>query len=84
MICPGVGTAVGAALGFIGAAVGSIAANKLAHWLIPTDEATRLETNEQKQTAQGQAQLVQMVAQKVQSGEKVPDNVVQAAQRLVA
>ena len=81
-ICPGVGTAVGAALGFIGGAAGSILASKVMKIFIPTDEATKLEANAQKKTPEGQAQLLSLVLQNAQAGEKVPEKVLVSAQNV--
>ena len=81
-ICPGIGTAVGAAIGFLGGAAGSILASKITHAIMPNDEATRLEAQAQAKTPQGQAQLLQLVAQKAQEGEKIPDNVMKSAQNV--
>ncbi len=83
-ICPGVGTAVGAIIGFLGGAAGTIIASKITHKLLPTDEATKLEAEAQKKTPEGQAQLLSLVLQKVQSGEKVPENVLTSAQNIAA
>ena len=83
-VCPGLGTAVGAVLGFLGGAAGSILASKVMNKLIPTDEATKLEAEAQKKTPQGHAQLLSLVLQKAQAGEKVPDNVMAAAQNVTA
>lgn len=81
-VCPGLGTAIGAAIGFLGGAAGSILASKVTHALMPTDEATRLEAEAQKKTPQGQTQLLSLVLQKVQSGEKVPEDVLVSAQNV--
>ena len=81
-ICPGLGTAVGAALGFIGGAAGSILASKVMKIFIPTDEATKLEAEEQKKTPQGRANLLSLVLEKAQRGEKVDENVLIAAQNV--
>ena len=81
-VCPGLGTAVGAALGFIGGAAGSILASKVMKIFIPSDEATKLEANEQKKTPEGQAQLLSLVLQNVQAGEKVPEKVLISAQNV--
>ena len=83
-ICPGVGTAVGAALGFLGGAAGSILASKVMKLIIPTDEATKLEAEAQKKTPEGQAQLLSLVLQNVQAGEKVPEKVLASAQNVAA
>ena len=83
-VCPGLGTAVGAVLGFLGGAAGSILASKVMNKLIPTDEATKLEAEAQKKTPQGHAQLLSLVLEKAQAGEKVPDNVMAAAQNVAA
>lgn len=83
-VCPGLGTAVGAILGFVGGAAGSILASKITHKLMPTDKATELEAKKLKSTPEGQSQLLTMVLQKAQAGEKIPDNVAQAALRLTA
>ena len=83
-VCPGLGTAVGAVLGFLGGAAGSILASKVMNKLIPTDEATKLEADAQKKTPQGHAQLLSLVLEKAKMGEKVPDNVMAAAQNVAA
>lgn len=83
-VCPGLGTAVGAVLGFLGGAAGSILASKVMNKLIPTDEATKLEAEAQKKTPQGHAQLLSLVLEKAKMGEKVPDNVMAAAQNVAA
>lgn len=83
-VCPGLGTAIGAAIGFLGGAAGSILASKITHKLMPTDEATRLEAEKQKKTPEGQTQLLSLVLQKAQTGEKVPDDVLVSAQRVAA
>ena len=82
--CPGIGTAIGAALGFVGGALGSIVASKFTHALMPTDEATKLEANNLKKTPEGQVQLLQLALEKAQSGEKVPQNVMFAAQNIAS
>ena len=79
-VCPGLGTAVGAVIGFLGGAAGSILASKFTHSLMPTDEATKLEA----ETPEGNAQLLSLVLQKVQAGEKVPDKVLASAQNVAA
>ncbi len=81
-VCPGLGTAVGAVLGFLGGAAGSILASKAMKLIIPTDEATKLEAEAQKKTPEGQAQLLSLVLQKVQAGEKVPEKVLVSAQNV--
>lgn len=83
-VCPGLGTAVGAVLGFLGGAAGSILASKAMKLVIPTDEATKLEAEAQKKTPQGHAQLLSLVLEKAKMGEKVPDNVMAAAQNVAA
>ena len=83
-VCPGLGTAIGAVLGFLGGAAGSILASKVMNKLIPTDEATKLEAEAQKKTPQGHAQLLSLVLEKAKMGEKVPDNVMAAAQNVAA
>ncbi len=83
-VCPGLGTAVGAVLGFLGGAAGSILASKVMNKLIPTDEATKLEADAQKKTPEGHAQLLSLVLEKAKMGEKVPDNVMAAAQNVAA
>ena len=83
-VCPGLGTAVGAVIGFLGGAAGSILASKFTHSLMPTDEATKLEAEKQKKTPEGNAQLLSLVLQKVQAGEKVPDKVLASAQNVAA
>jgi len=52
--------------------------------LMPTDEATKLEAEKQKKTPEGNAQLLSLVLQKVQAGEKVPDKVLASAQNVAA
>ena len=83
-VCPGLGTAVGAALGFLGGAAGSILASKITHALIPTDEATKLEAQKMTKTADGQANLLALAVQKKQAGEYVPQNVLLAASNVAA
>lgn len=81
-ICPGLGTAAGAIIGFLGGAAGSILASKVMNKLIPTDESTKLEAAAQTKTKEGQAQLLSLVLQNVQSGEKVPEKVLVSAQNV--
>lgn len=83
-VCPGLGTAAGAIIGFIGGCVGSWAVNKLTNWLIPEnkEEASLIAMNKMKTTPDGQVQLLQKVAQDVESGKRVPDRVIFAAQNM--
>lgn len=81
---PGVGTTVGAVVGFIGGSVGMWAMGKLTNWIAGVDEATNLEAKSLTKTPEGQAQLISMVAQKIQAGEKVPEKVLNAAQIVAA
>lgn len=81
-ICPGVGTAIGGLIGFVGGAVGSIVTSKLFHMIMPTDEATKLEAEKVVETDEGKKQLLTMVMQKSQSGEKLDPNVLKAAEKL--
>ena len=68
----------------MGGAAGSILASKITHALIPTDEATKLEARNMTKTADGQANLLALVAQKIQAGEKVPQSVLLAANNVAA
>ena len=81
-VCPGVGTAVGAVIGFIGGTAGSILASKAMKIFIPTDESVKLEANAKKKTAEGQTQLLSLVLQNAQAGEKVPEKVLVSAQNV--
>ena len=81
-ICPGVGTAIDGLIGFLGGAVGSILASKISHAIIPSDEATKIGAEKATKTNEGQQQLLTMVMQKAQSGEKIDPQVLQAAQKM--
>lgn len=79
---PGVGTAVGAIVGFIGGSLGMCAMSHLTKKIVGEDVAANLEANDKKNTPEGQAELLSLVVQKAQAGEKVPDNVMKAAQNV--
>jgi len=81
-ICPGLGTAVGAIIGFGCAAIGSVLASKAFHAIVPTDEATKLAAEKATKTEQGRQQLLMTVQQKIQSGQEVDQQTLQAAQKL--
>lgn len=80
---PGVGTLIGGAVGMIGGAIGTWIAQKAGKALVGTDVADKIEAEKLTQSTEGQAQLIQMVQDKVAKNEQIDPNVVQAA-RIVA
>lgn len=81
---PGVGTAIGAVIGFIGGSLGMWAMGKAAKKIAGEDVAAKLEAKDKKTTTEGQAELLSLVSQKIQAGEKVPEKVRQAALNVAA
>lgn len=81
-ICPGVGTLVGGIIGFAGAAVGSILASKLSNFIIPVEEATKLEAEKAVKTDEGKQKLLTMITQKLQAGQEIDPLAVKAAEKL--
>ncbi|MCM1004317.1 MAG: hypothetical protein NC408_08260 [Candidatus Gastranaerophilales bacterium] len=81
---PGVGTAIGAVVGFIGGSLGMWAMGKVTKKLVGEDVATGLEAKDKKNTAQGQQELLSLVVQRAQAGEKVPDKVMKAAENVAS
>lgn len=79
---PGVGTAIGGVIGLIGGSIGCWLAGKATKAIVGEDVADEVEAKKMAKGAQGQEQLLNLVVQKVQAGEKVPDNVIQAAQNV--
>lgn len=81
---PGVGTAIGAVVGFIGGSLGMWAMGKVTKAVVGEDVASELEAKDKKSTPQGQKELLSFVVQKAQAGEKVPENVMLAAQNVAS
>lgn len=79
---PGVGTAIGAVVGFIGGSLGMWAMGKATKAIVGEDVATNLEAKDKKSTPQGQQELLSLVVQRAQAGEKVPENVMRAAENV--
>lgn len=80
--CPGVGTAIGAVVGFIGGSLGMWAMGKATKAIVGEDIATNLEAKDKKSTPQGQQELLSLVVQRAQAGEKIPEKVMRAAENV--
>ena len=50
--------------------------------IVGEDVATNLEAKDKKSTPQGQQELLSLVVQRAQAGEKVPENVMRAAENV--
>ena len=78
--CPGLGTAIGAVAGLVGGSIGTWAMGKLTKKLVGEDVGSKVEVDNMKKTAQGQAQLLQLTAQQAQDDKKLDPKVKQALQ----
>lgn len=79
-VCPGLGTAIGAVAGLVGGSIGTWAMGKLTKKLVGEDVGSKVEVDNMKKTAQGQAQLLQLTAQQAQDDKKLDPKVKQALQ----
>ncbi len=82
--CPGLGTAIGAVAGLVGGSIGTWAMGKLTKKLVGEDVGSKLEVDNMKKTAQGQAQLLQLTAQQAQDDKKLDPKVAQALQNVIS
>ena len=80
VVCPGLGTAIGAVAGLVGGSIGTWAMGKLTKKLVGEDVGSKVEVDNMKKTAQGQAQLLQLTAQQAQDDKKLDPKVKQALQ----
>ncbi len=81
---PGVGTVIGGVAGLIGGSIGMWLAGKATKSIVGDDVANKVEAKKLAQTPEGKAQLLTLVAEKVQKNEEVPQNVMFAAQNVAA
>lgn len=81
---PGIGTAIGGLVGLVGGSIGCWLAGKATKALVGQDVADKVESKKLTKTPEGQAQLLNFVIQKAQAGEKIPDNVMLAAQNVAS
>lgn len=82
--CPGLGTAIGAVAGLVGGSIGTWAMGKLTKKLVGEDVGSKVEVENMKKTAQGQAQLLQLTAQQAQDDKKLDPKVAQALQNVIS
>lgn len=82
--CPGLGTAIGAVAGLVGGSIGTWAMGKLTKKLVGEDVGSKVEVDNMKKTAQGQAQLLQLTAQQAQDDKKLDPKVAQALQNVIS
>ena len=80
---PGVGTAVGALVGFTIGSIGMWAGHKLGTAIVGQDIADKIEAQNLTKTPEGQAQLLQYTAEKIQKGEKVDPKAQLALQKFI-
>ncbi len=66
LFCPGVGTAIGALIGFTVGSIGMSAGHLLGNWLLGTDVANKVEGEMLAQSKEGQQQLIEFALQKQQ------------------
>lgn len=83
-VAPGVGSAIGAVVGFFGGALGTWALGGLAKKLVGRDVMAEEEGKKKVQTAEGQAELLQLVAQKAQNGGNVTQAEMSAVQQIAS
>lgn len=83
-VCPGLGTAIGAVAGLVGGSIGTWAMGKLTKKLVGEDVGSKVEVDNMKKTAQGQAQLLQLTAQQAQDDKKLDPKVAQALQNVIS
>ena len=81
---PGIGTVIGGIAGFVGGSIGMWLAGKATKAIVGQDVADKVTANNLTKTPEGQTQLLSLVSQKVQSGEKVPENVIFSANKILA
>lgn len=67
-VCPGLGTAVGALLGVVGGSIGVWFAGKATKALVGEDVADKIQAENMTKTQEGQTQLLEYTAQKIQEG----------------
>ena len=71
-ICPGAGTLVGSLIGFTVGSIGMWLGHKVGNAVLGEDVADKIEAEKMAGTQEGQAQLLQFAAQKVQEGKADP------------
>lgn len=81
---PGLGTAIGAIAGFAGASLGMWLSTKISKAVVGEDVGQKIEIENMKKTKEGQQNLLSYTIGQYQNGEKVPPEVLSAAQRLYA
>ena len=82
--CPGLGTAIGAVAGLVGGSIGTWAMGKLTKKLVGEDVGSKVEVDNMKKTAQGQAQLLELTAQQAKDDKKLDPKVKQALQNVIS
>ncbi|MCQ2739481.1 MAG: hypothetical protein MJ237_04555 [bacterium] len=73
-IAPGWGTIIGGALGMIGASIGMWLTGKATKWLVGEDVGAKVEIDNLKNTADGQAKLLQLTIDAAQKDKKLDKN----------
>lgn len=82
-VAPGLGTVIGAVAGFIGGSLGMWAFGGLAKKCMGKDVADKEAGKKLAQSQEGQVELLQMVYEKSQKGEKIDPNAMAAAQQIM-
>ena len=82
-VVPGLGTAVGAIVGFTIGSIGMWAGHKLGEYLFGQDVADKIEARNLTKTQEGQVQLLQFAAEKMQNGEHVDPKAQLAVQKFI-
>lgn len=81
---PGVGTVIGGVAGLIGGSIGMWLTGKATKALVGDDVANKVEAKKLAQSPEGKAQLLNLVIEKANKNENVPQNVMFAAQNVAA
>ena len=81
---PGVGTVIGGIAGFVGGSIGMWLAGKATKAIAGQDVADKITADNLAKTNEGKQALLSLVAQKVQSGEDVPQNVLKSATNIAS
>lgn len=81
---PGVGTIIGGLAGIVCGSIGCCLAGKVTNKLVGKDVADKIEAENLAKTEEGQLQLVQAAAEKIQSGKPIDPNAQNAVQKVLS